>query len=87
MVRAQNVQGNLNDHSEASIQHVIVCSEIPQSTLKSPQFRPIENYWAIMNRKLKVTGTVIKMAAQMKNWWDKIAKTVDETVVRRLMAA
>ena len=66
------------------LQRSPVCSETPQSVQLS-QFRPIENYWAIMNRKLKVIGTVIKTPAQMKNCWDKIAKTVDETVVRCLI--
>lgn len=50
-----------------------------------PQFRPIEKYWAIMKRKLKMKGAVISDLGQMKNWWNRMAKTVTEGGVRRLM--
>lgn len=51
-----------------------------------PQFRPIEKYWAIMKRRLKAKGKVVKDINQMKTWWNKIAKTMDEEGVRRLMS-
>lgn len=51
-----------------------------------PQFRPIEKYWAIMKRRLKAKGKVVKDINQMTTWWNKIAKTMDEEGVRRLMS-
>lgn len=50
-----------------------------------PQFRPIEKYWAITKRRLKAKGKLVRNMTQMKNWWNQIAKTVDEKGVRRLM--
>lgn len=51
-----------------------------------PQFRPIEKYWAIVKRKLKMKGAVVGDIGQMKNWWNRLAKTVTEEGVRRLMS-
>lgn len=51
-----------------------------------PQFRPIEKYWAIMKQKLKAKGKVVNNTKQMTIWWNKIAQTVDQRTVRRLMS-
>lgn len=50
-----------------------------------PQLRPIERFWAIMKRKLKVNGSVVKSINELRTKWNKIAKTMDENNVRRLM--
>lgn len=50
------------------------------------QFRPIQKYWAIVKRKLKMKGAVAGGIGQMKNWWNRLANTVTEEGVRQLMS-
>lgn len=53
----------------------------------SPEFRPIERYWAIVKRKFKNTRATIKNVKQMQYTWDNCARKVDEKVVQLLMGS
>ena len=50
-----------------------------------PQFRSLERYWTIVKRKLKKCGKSIKTSSDMAKWWKKMADTVDDATVQKLM--
>lgn len=53
----------------------------------SPEFRPIERYWAIVKKIFKNKRVTIKNVRQMQYTWDDCAGKVDEEVVQRLMGS
>ena len=50
-----------------------------------PELRPIEKYWAIIKKKLKLSGKTVKSATDLKNKWDYAAKTYKNHSVQKLM--
>ena len=53
----------------------------------SPEFRPIEKYWALVKRNLKDTRGTIRNARDMQFMWNKCADKVGEGVVRDMMGS
>lgn len=52
-----------------------------------PKLRPIEEFWAIVKRKLKKNGGAAADNIQLKQKWDKHANKVSHELVRKLMAS
>lgn len=52
-----------------------------------PEFRPIEQYWAIVKRKLRGCGKEVTNAQQMRLKWNKFADTVSPATVQTMMAS
>ena len=51
----------------------------------SPEFRPIEQYWALVKRIYKDKRATVKNSRDMQYIWNKCADKVDEDVVRDMM--
>ena len=49
-----------------------------------PELRPIEKYWAIIKKKLRLSGKIVK-SADLKKKWDYAAKTYKNHSVQKLM--
>lgn len=53
----------------------------------TPQFRPIEKYWAIVKAKLKKNGGVVREVKAMYAKWTYFSRKVTNEVVQRLMGS
>lgn len=51
-----------------------------------PEFRPIEQYWAIMKRYLRKKGKEMKSVNSLKAQWKASAAKVPQQLVRKMMA-
>lgn len=51
-----------------------------------PQFRPIENYWAIMKKKLIKSGKIVQDINSLRSTWNRQSKKVDKCTVQKMMA-
>lgn len=52
-----------------------------------PEFRPIEQNWAIVKGKLKKTGSVVKSNKEILSSWNKCAAEVTSEDVRGMMSS
>lgn len=51
-----------------------------------PEFRPIENFWGIVKKDLKKTGSVVQNEKQMLGKWKTSAEKVTKELVQDMMA-
>lgn len=52
-----------------------------------PDFRPIENYWAIMKGKLHKTGKTVQDINSLRSAWNLQAKKVEKSLVQKMMSS
>lgn len=50
-----------------------------------PQFRPIERYWGIVKRNLRMTGAVATSTKSMALRWNAAARKVKPRTVQNMM--
>lgn len=50
-----------------------------------PQLRPIERFWAVMKFRLRKSGKAADSLEKFKRDWNRVAKTVDKSIVQDLM--
>ena len=50
-----------------------------------PELRPIEKYWAIIKKKMKLSGKTVKSVTDLKKKWDYAAKTYKNHSVQKLI--